>query len=131
MQASAAALAAAGRVALVRARRPLRAALEITDTAAERLRVLLLRNPAAVAIRVGVKSRGCNGQSYTMNYANERGAREELVEAQGVRVLIEPGALLTIAGTTMDWREDELSAQFVFENPNAKAVCGCGESFTT
>ena len=66
-----------------------------------------------------------------MNYASERGAREELVEAKGVRVLIEPGALLTIAGTTMDWREDELSAQFVFENPNAKAVCGCGESFTT
>ena len=77
------------------------------------------------------KSRGCNGQSYTMNYASERGAREEEVEAKGVRVLIEPGALLTIAGTTMDWREDELSAQFVFENPNAKAVCGCGESFTT
>ena len=66
-----------------------------------------------------------------MHYAAERAPREELVEAKGVRVVIEPGALLTIAGTTMDWREDEISAQFIFANPNAKAVCGCGESFTT
>jgi len=66
-----------------------------------------------------------------MHYASERAPREELVEAKGVRVVIEPGALLTIAGTTMDWREDDVSAQFVFANPNAKAVCGCGESFTT
>ena len=107
-------------------------AMTVTDAAANRVKALLAQqDKPVVGLRVGVKSRGCNGQSYTMNYASERGAREELVEAKGVRVLIEPGALLTIAGTTMDWREDELSAQFVFENPNAKAVCGCGESFTT
>ena len=74
---------------------------------------------------------GCNGQSYTMNYATELTKRDEIVEYKGVRVLIEPAALLSIAGTTMDWKETEISAQFVFSNPNAKAICGCGESFTT
>ena len=66
-----------------------------------------------------------------MNYATEKGSRDEEVLDKGVRVLIEPGALLQIVGTTMDWKEDELSAQFVFLNPNAKSVCGCGESFNT
>ncbi len=66
-----------------------------------------------------------------MNYATEKGTRDEEVLDKGVRVLIEPGALMKIIGTTMDWKEDELSAQFVFNNPNAKSVCGCGESFNT
>jgi iron-sulfur cluster assembly accessory protein len=66
-----------------------------------------------------------------MNYATEKAARDEVVEDKGVRLLIEPSALLKVVGTTMDWKEDELSAQFVFSNPNAKSVCGCGESFNT
>jgi iron-sulfur cluster assembly protein len=74
---------------------------------------------------------GCNGQSYTMNYAAEKSAKDEEVVAKGVRVLIEPAALMKVVGTTMDWKEDDLSAQFVFSNPNAKSVCGCGESFNT
>ena len=66
-----------------------------------------------------------------MNYATAPAtARDEVVKDKGVVVVIEPAALLTIAGTTMDWREDDVSCQFVFSNPNAKAVCGCGESFT-
>lgn len=65
-----------------------------------------------------------------MNYAMEKGRADEVVEARGVRVFIEPGALLKVVGTTMDWQEDSLEAKFVFHNPNAKAVCGCGESFT-
>lgn len=66
-----------------------------------------------------------------MNYATEKLARDEEVLDKGVRVLIEPQALISVVGTTMDWKEDELAAQFVFSNPNAKSVCGCGESFAT
>jgi iron-sulfur cluster assembly protein len=66
-----------------------------------------------------------------MNYAAEKSAKDEEVVAKGVRVLIEPAALMKVVGTTMDWKEDDLSAQFVFSNPNAKSVCGCGESFNT
>lgn len=73
---------------------------------------------------------GCNGVSYTMNYATDKKATdEEVVTDKGIRVFIEPGALLKIVGTTMDWKEDDLSAEFIFSNPNAKSVCGCGESF--
>jgi iron-sulfur cluster assembly accessory protein len=70
--------------------------------------------------------------SYTMNYATSKGKFDEEVEvggAGGVKVFIEPSALLKIAGTTMDWKEDDTASEFVFENPNAKAICGCGESF--
>ena len=72
---------------------------------------------------------GCNGVSYTMNYASEKGKFDEEVEEKGVRVFIEPSALLKITGTVMDWKEDEISAEFIFNNPNAKEICGCGESF--
>ena len=72
---------------------------------------------------------GCNGQSYTMNYATVKGKFDEEVVDKSVRVLIEPGALLKIVGTRMDWKEDDISAEFIFTNPNAKSVCGCGESF--
>lgn len=74
---------------------------------------------------------GCNGVSYTMNYAVEKGKFDEEVADKGVRVFIEPSALLKITGTTMDWKEDDIAAEFTFSNPNAKNVCGCGESFST
>lgn len=67
--------------------------------------------------------------SYTMTYTNERRRSDEEVAEHGVRLFIEPAALLKIVGTRLDWREDDLSAEFVFANPNAKSVCGCGESF--
>lgn len=65
-----------------------------------------------------------------MNYATEKQRADEVVQSKGVTLFIEPGALLKVVGTTMDWKEDALAAAFVFHNPNAKAVCGCGESFT-
>lgn len=113
------------------ARRPLKAAIEVTDAAAARLRDLVSGRPGALGVRLGVKTRGCNGVSYTMNYAESAGKFDEEVVAQGVRVFIEPTALMKIAGTVMDWKEDDVSAEFVFSNPLATGVCGCGESFST
>ena len=127
----------AGRVVITerKSRLPRKAVIEITETAAQRLGSLLSRRQAQdaeppVAIRIGVKTRGCNGMSYTMGYASEKAKFEEEVEQHGVRVFVEPKALMHVIGTTMDFVEDDLSSEFVFHNPNAEASCGCGESFT-
>jgi len=128
-------LAAAGKVvvgASSRRRMP-KAVLEMTETAALRIRDLLERRQEkepAVAVRIGIKSRGCNGLSYTMKYALEKAKLEEEVEKDGARIFVEPKALMHVVGTTMDFVEDDLSSEFVFHNPNAEASCGCGESFT-
>lgn len=129
MRASLVALASAGRVAITRAPRVMRAPLEVTEKAAERIRGLLDGQPDALGVRIGVKTRGCNGQSYTMQYATEKRKSDEQVVSKGITLFVEPQALMKIIGTTMDWHEDELTAEFVFTNPNAKSVCGCGESF--
>lgn len=123
------AFASAGRVAISRGPRVMKAPIEVTDTAAERIKGLMTGHPEALGIRIGVKTRGCNGQSYTMQYATEKKKTDEQVVSKGVTLFVEPQALLKIIGTTMDWHEDELTAEFVFANPNAKSVCGCGESF--
>jgi iron-sulfur cluster assembly accessory protein len=103
----------------------------VTDSAAQRLKELLDRNAeGAVGIRLGTKKRGCNGLSYTLNYVKEVSDKDEpLTTSNGVKVFIEPMALMNVIGTTMDWVETELSAEFTFTNPNSKGECGCGESF--
>ena len=108
----------------------LRQAMTLTEAAAERIRALLAkRGKPAVGIRVGVRSRGCSGLTYTLEYADEKGKFDEMVQEKGVTVLIDPKATMFIIGTEMDYIEDKLQSGFTFRNPNEKGRCGCGESF--
>ncbi|KAL0587228.1 hypothetical protein ABG067_003079 [Albugo candida] len=102
---------------------------QMTEAAADRIRDLMAKKPEAVGIRLGVRTRGCNGLSYTMNYADRKAPMEEEVKDKGVCVFVEPKALFHVVGTTMDFHTSPLGSEFVFENPNAKGSCGCGESF--
>ena len=108
----------------------LKAPIEITDAAANRIKTLI-GDRDIYGIRIGIRTRGCNGLSYTLNYADSKNKFEDEVQDKGVTVLIEPKAVMHIVGSTMDFVEDELTSEFVFHNPNAKEYCGCGESFTT
>ncbi|KAJ5988041.1 FeS cluster insertion protein [Penicillium waksmanii] len=112
-------------------RRPLRArkaAMKLTPIATEQLRKLMAQ-PEPKFIRVGVKNRGCSGLAYHLEYVEKPGKFDEIVEQDGVKVLIDSKALFSIIGSEMDWQEDKLSRRFVFRNPNIKEECGCGESF--
>ncbi|KHN99239.1 iron sulfur assembly protein 1 [Metarhizium album ARSEF 1941] len=108
--------------------RPLKAAMKLTPAAVEQLRSML-DQPEPKLIKVGVRNRGCSGLAYHLEYVDKPGAFDELVEQDGVRVLIDSKALFSIIGTEMDWAEDKLNQRFVFKNPNIKEQCGCGESF--
>ncbi len=78
-------------------------------------------------LRVGVRNGGCAGMAYTMEYAQDVGPTDEVVEDKGVRILIDPKAVLFLLGTEMDYKTDKMAAQFVFNNPNQTSACGCGE----
>ena len=105
-------------------------ALTVTEAAAERIQTLLAkRGKPSVGVRIGVRARGCSGLSYTIEYADEKGKFDEIVEAKGVTVLIDPKAVMFILGTEMDYVEDKLQSGFTFHNPNEKGRCGCGKSF--
>ena len=109
--------------------RPKSQVMRLSDAAAARIRELLAKSGRAIAgVRVGVKNGGCAGMSYTMEYAEAVAPTDEVVEDKGVRILIDPKAVLFLLGTEMDFKVDKLSAQFVFNNPNQVSACGCGES---
>uniref|UniRef100_A0A8D1V660 Iron-sulfur cluster assembly 1 homolog, mitochondrial n=1 Tax=Sus scrofa TaxID=9823 RepID=A0A8D1V660_PIG len=107
---------------------PTWAALTMTPSANE-IKQLLRDKPEHVGVKVGVRTRGCNGLSYTLEYTKTKGDSDEEVVQDGVRVFIEKKAQLTLLGTEMDYVEDKLSSEFVFNNPNPKGTWGCGESF--
>jgi len=117
----------------LRARRPRVQALTLTDGAVDRIKTLLNRRPDAVGIKLGVRSRGCNGLSYVMDFVAAgdpiKAADEVIDDARGVKVVVDSKALIHLIGTTMDYKDSDLAAEFVFSNPNAKSSCGCGESF--
>ena len=101
----------------------------LTDAAANRVKDIIGKaERPIVGVRVGVKNGGCAGMAYTMEYAEEVGKADEVVEDKGVRVLIDPKAVLFLLGTEMDYKTEKLAAQFVFNNPNQTSACGCGES---
>lgn len=103
--------------------------ISLTDAAAERARAIIERSTdPIIGLRVGVKNGGCAGMSYTLEYATTVNPHDEVVIDKGIKVLVDPKAVLFLLGTVMDFRQDKLSAGFVFENPNQTSACGCGES---
>lgn len=108
--------------------RPRKAVITLAPNAIYHLKSLL-NQPEPKLIRVGVKNRGCSGLTYDLQYITEPGKFDEIVEQDGVKVVIDSKALFSIVGSEMDWIDDKLSSKFVFKNPNSKGTCGCGESF--
>ncbi len=109
--------------------RPRPQVMRLTDAAALRIKDVMARADKPVAgVRVGVKNGGCAGMEYTMEYADAVKPTDEVVEDKGVKILVDPKAVLFLLGTEMDYKTEKLSAQFVFKNPNQTSACGCGES---
>ncbi|MEX2166287.1 MAG: iron-sulfur cluster assembly accessory protein [Methyloceanibacter sp.] len=103
--------------------------LTLTDAAAERLRALAAASGKGIeGVRIGVKNGGCAGMEYTMTYAQARGPHDEVIEDKGVKLLIDPTAVMFLLGTEMDYKSDRMRSGFVFNNPNQTSACGCGES---
>ena len=109
--------------------RPRPQVMRLTDAAADRIKAIMAKSEKPIAgVRVGVKNGGCAGMAYTMEYAESAAKFDEVVEDKGVKLLIDPKAVLFLLGTEMDFKVDKLSSTFVFNNPNQTSACGCGES---
>ena len=104
--------------------------IRLSDKAANRIKEIMSKaENSVIGVRVGIKSGGCAGMSYIMEYANEIKPNEEVVEEKGVKVFIDPKAIIYLLGTEMDYKQEKFSSQFIFINPNETERCGCGESF--
>ena len=108
--------------------RPRPQIMTVTDAAAAQIQTVMATKPDAVALKIGLKKGGCAGMEYTLDWADEIGKYDEVVETNGVKLLIDPMAVMYMFGTEMDWQVDKFAAQFVFNNPNQTSACGCGES---
>ncbi len=109
--------------------RPRPQVMRLTDAAAARIKDVMAKAEGSITgVRVGVKNGGCAGMAYTMEYATQAGPHDEVVEDKGVRILIDPKAVMFLLGTEMDFKTDKLATQFGFNNPNQTSACGCGES---
>ena len=104
--------------------------ITLSDNAAQRIKeIMASAKDSSIGVRIGVKSGGCAGMSYVMEYAKSSNSKDEVIEDKGVKVLIDPSAVMYLLGTEMDYKKEELSSTFVFKNPNETERCGCGESF--
>ena len=104
--------------------------IKLSDKAVNRIKEIMSKaQNSTIGVRIGVKSGGCAGMSYVMEYAKEIKPNEEVIEYNGVKVLIDPKAIMYLLGTEMDYKEEKFSSQFFFKNPNETERCGCGESF--
>ena len=104
--------------------------ITLSSNAANRIKEIISKSPDTTkGVRVGVKSGGCAGMSYVMEYVKELKKGDELIEDKGVKVFIDPSAVMYLLGTEMDYKKEEFSSTFVFKNPNETERCGCGESF--
>ena len=105
--------------------------ISMTDAAAERaLRLMERADSNVLGLRVGIKTAGCSGLQYQVEFATEQKPFEDKIEEKGVTIFIDPAAVMFLIGSEMDWQEDKFSSSFTFKNPNETARCGCGESFT-
>ena len=104
--------------------------IKLSDNAVSRIKEIMSKaENTSIGVRIGVKSGGCAGMSYVMEYANEAKPNEEIVEDKGIKVFIDPKAVMYLLGTEMDYKKEKFSSQFIFKNPNEPERCGCGESF--
>ena len=107
------------------------AALTLTPSAEARIAALMGKAPeGTVGVKLSTPRRGCSGLAYSVDYVSEAKPFDERIDTAGGAFFIDSASVLYLIGSRMDWKEDDFTAGFVFENPNAKGMCGCGESFT-
>ncbi len=117
--------------ATLTSRRPKPAALTLTPAAVARITELMSRAPeGAIGVKLSTPRRGCSGLAYSVDYVTDEQPFDEKIETDGGAFYVDAASVLYLIGSVMDWKEDDFAAGFVFENPNAKGSCGCGESFT-